>query len=271
MNLLKLFSIPLLFSGYLLCMQDYPGAGGAAEVNRFSYLPDDLLSVVLKNSNYKSMVADKRFNKIGSKDLSSKWGKLKDLPQDNIISNIINCLNLPEKADCPRYSDFEKVYKNLCELRCGVTSSFYGDLDSYDEYSRYLKVEDMADIDALLVLEKEVADSALKNSIIHTNAHRSTVLSVAVSKGFLKLVELLLDKGVDVSTGSGHDWFTMPLLWAVDCGNLEMVKLLVERGADVNDFNDSDCFGGGVSAYDIAVQSEDDELAEYLLANGAEE
>ncbi len=276
MNKIKLFIVPLLFMGHLLCMQDYAGAGGSAAVNKFADLPNEIVASIFdSNFNLAVMAVDKRFNCLGDQVLKERWSKLKGLSDDNLIPNIISCMNLPEKVDSPRYSDFEKIYKCLWEMSRGLVSSLVEDLDPavVDHYYQdYLdsKIEDMTDIDSLLDFEKEVIDQASQNSTqITTVMAPSSVLSVAVRSGFLKVVNVLLDKGADVNAFDGVPWFTMPLLWAAMSGDLEMVELLVERGADVEACNECDWFSGGLSAYDIAEMNNHLEVMEYLVSQGA--
>ncbi|XP_063052798.1 ankyrin repeat, SAM and basic leucine zipper domain-containing protein 1 [Engraulis encrasicolus] len=54
----------------------------------------------------------------------------------------------------------------------------------------------------------------------------------AINTGDIKVVEQLLDNGVEVDTRLGFDW--TPLMYAVHAGNYDMAQLLLDRGASAN-------------------------------------
>ncbi len=64
------------------------------------------------------------------------------------------------------------------------------------------------------------------------NCSGSTALLFAVSGGHNDIVELLLQKGVDVDVR--NDIQATPLIIAASLGETSLVKLLLERGADIN-------------------------------------
>ncbi len=75
-----------------------------------------------------------------------------------------------------------------------------------------------------------ISDGANVNAI-HINY--GPLLTIAVSKNYVKIVELLIKKGANV-----HIWNDDGLITAVKCGNLDMVRLLVENGADIHVMDD---------------------------------
>ena len=70
----------------------------------------------------------------------------------------------------------------------------------------------------------------------------------AATKGFTKIVELLLQYGADVNVKSLQGM--TPLMFAAKNGDIEMVKLLLENEADVNVVN-----AFGETAKDVAKKS----------------
>lgn len=92
-----------------------------------------------------------------------------------------------------------------------------------------------------------------------------TALAQAVADGQLEVAEFLIEKGANPNIGR-------PLIAAInqeDCP-FEMVKLLVENGVDVNHvflwFDDPEM---PFNALSHAIASGNDEIVEYLKANGA--
>lgn len=75
-----------------------------------------------------------------------------------------------------------------------------------------------------------------KNSaklLIEHGGDLATGLYTAAGKGWLDIVQLLLDKGANANPEDA-----LPLTWAARGGHLEVVKLLVQHGANVNGAND---------------------------------
>lgn len=91
-----------------------------------------------------------------------------------------------------------------------------------------------------------------------------TPLYNAVLKENKDMVKYLLEKGADVnSDGNGIEGET-PAFAVVKLDNLEILKVLVGAGADLDTQTEQ-----GELAYDIAVDLNNQEMIDYLLANGA--
>ena len=87
-------------------------------------------------------------------------------------------------------------------------------------------------------------------------------LYAAAKIGDINLVQMHLDRGVDVNmVGSVYSPLT-PLAHAANNGHLEVVKLLVEKGADVN-------VESGFSPLHNAVREDHPEMVKFLLSHGA--
>jgi ankyrin repeat protein len=91
-----------------------------------------------------------------------------------------------------------------------------------------------------------------------------TALHRAASRGHLKAVALLLDRGAKVDAVDGEG--VTPLILASYRGQTEVVKLLLERGAAVNATEK----GNGLGSLSHAVGRGDKELVSVLLAHGAD-
>jgi uncharacterized protein len=91
-----------------------------------------------------------------------------------------------------------------------------------------------------------------------------TALHRAASRGHLKAVALLLDRGAKVDSVDGEG--VTPLILASYRGQTEVVKLLLERGAAVNAREKRN----GLSSLSHAVGRGDKELVSVLLAHGAD-
>ena len=90
-----------------------------------------------------------------------------------------------------------------------------------------------------------------------------TALHRAASRGHLRAVALLLDRGAKVDATDGED--VTPLILASYRGQTDVVKLLLERGAAVNAREKLN----GLSSLSHAVGRGDKELVSVLLAHGA--
>lgn len=88
----------------------------------------------------------------------------------------------------------------------------------------------------------------------------ASVLTIAISAGDRRTIDLLIEKGARVDVQQG----TSPLAAAAYGGDLETVKLLVERGADL-DYRSG--FAG--TALNFALFAGHQHVARYLLERGA--
>ena len=91
-----------------------------------------------------------------------------------------------------------------------------------------------------------------------------TALHRAASRGHLRAVALLLDRGAKVDATDGED--VTPLILASYRGQTDVVKLLLERGAAVNAREKRN----GLSSLSHAVGRGEKELVSALLAHGAD-
>ncbi|RYO58326.1 hypothetical protein AA0116_g7349 [Alternaria tenuissima] len=90
-----------------------------------------------------------------------------------------------------------------------------------------------------------------------------TALSLAAEGSHKETVALLLDKGADVNAPSGHRGNAITV--ASSRGNKEMVEFLLEKGADVNATP-----VGGDSALQLASATGHKEIVEHLIGRGAD-
>ncbi len=88
----------------------------------------------------------------------------------------------------------------------------------------------------------------------------------AAERGHRAVIELLLQRGVDVASADEMDSATA-LHWAAESGHLDIVKMLVDLGADVNNRDDDHNAGPLGWAVLSDVQTE---VAEFLISKGAE-
>ena len=102
---------------------------------------------------------------------------------------------------------------------------------------------------------------------------RGDALQRAAYCGDISIVKLLLDHGADINQPTGL--FGGALQGAVLGRHLEIIKMLLEKGADINlrkldtGFSTSSIKSGATSL-EAAVNLNDTEMVQYLLANGAE-
>ncbi|MBE0646234.1 MAG: ankyrin repeat domain-containing protein [Bacteroidales bacterium] len=98
--------------------------------------------------------------------------------------------------------------------------------------------------------------------------------------------KMMVDKGADVnasSTMTNSNWTYYPLCLATEIGDLSLVKLLVEKGADLNSKVRSGTItlfssyasvmgegGNDYTAIIIAIMKDQDEIANYLIEEGAD-
>jgi len=89
-------------------------------------------------------------------------------------------------------------------------------------------------------------------------------IHVAINKGNLSMVSMLIDKGSDINIKESIDGNT-PLHIAVERGNLHMADFLIRRGANVNIKNDS-----SYTPLYIAVKLGQEKIVRSLLAKSAD-
>ncbi|UPK41806.1 ankyrin repeat domain-containing protein [Paenibacillus pabuli] len=105
----------------------------------------------------------------------------------------------------------------------------------------------------------------LKDLGLDIRKYGGKTLRHAVSNHDLKMVQYLLDEGVDIDYNAPdmvYPYKATPLTVAARNNNMKMVHYLVERGADVT-IQEKD----GERAYTIAVSQKNAEMAEYLKAH----
>ncbi|XP_073429453.1 ankyrin repeat, SAM and basic leucine zipper domain-containing protein 1 isoform X1 [Dendrobates tinctorius] len=80
-------------------------------------------------------------------------------------------------------------------------------------------------------LDDHVELSETLNTTLVTNSNEDS-LKRALTTGNVKLVESLLDSGINVDCSFRYGW--TPLMYAATAGNLAMVRLLLDKGANAN-------------------------------------
>ena len=91
-----------------------------------------------------------------------------------------------------------------------------------------------------------------------------TVLHYAAEAGHTDVAELLIDNGAEIDATNAANAYT-PLTWATRKGYKAMTELLISRGASVNAVDAS-----GYTPLHAAVMSEDFDIVQLLIANGAD-
>ena len=127
------------------------------------------------------------------------------------------------------------------------------------------------------IIKQLIDAGADPNAIENSKGH--TALMMAVAEKHLNVAALLLENHAIVSARSVNN-FT-PLLFAAQQGSIELGKLLLENGADVNEAAPDGISGNtnarnalipetSASALLVAIDSDHEELANFLLENGAD-
>ncbi|CAL1283118.1 unnamed protein product [Larinioides sclopetarius] len=115
----------------------------------------------------------------------------------------------------------------------------------------------------LNAVEKKGDSESLRKYIDEKNLSGNTALHLAVIKGHLDIVEVLLNKGADVK--STFDNSSHPLHLAAVSGNVDIVKCLLKHGAAVNCVNNF-----GETPLHKAAAFNASEVIDFLLKNGAD-
>ncbi|KAG5273820.1 hypothetical protein AALO_G00155910 [Alosa alosa] len=79
---------------------------------------------------------------------------------------------------------------------------------------------------------KQSSNEGAETDGLKPSGDKVSTLKRAINTGDTKVVEQLLDNGVEVDTRLGFEW--TPLMCAVHAGNYDMAKLLLDRGASAN-------------------------------------
>ena len=103
-----------------------------------------------------------------------------------------------------------------------------------------------------LISELEMSESAnalmiLRNHEVDVQLDNYKALRLSAEKGYIKIVGLLIEKGVDV-----HVLDDYALRVAASRGHLDLIKLLIEKGADVN-ARDGEAVGWAGTTNNISV------------------
>ncbi|MFL2856649.1 MAG: ankyrin repeat domain-containing protein [Pseudohongiellaceae bacterium] len=125
----------------------------------------------------------------------------------------------------------------------------------------------------------ELLLSAGANPNATENNKRHTALMMAVAERHLDAARLLIDRGALVSARSQNNY--TPLLFAAQQGNIGLGKLLLNKGADANESAPDGISGNtnarwalipetNASALMVAIDSGHEEMAIFLLENGAD-
>lgn len=136
------------------------------------------------------------------------------------------------------------------------------------DYLNWAVFFEKMDIIKYLVEEKELRiDKVSMNTwvLMMEKPEEGTPLYNAVLKENVEIVKYLIAQGADIDYDSNGLYEDNIVLAAVKKENFEILKILVESGADLDTQNPD-----GVIAYEYALEHlENEEMAEYLKANGA--
>ena len=109
----------------------------------------------------------------------------------------------------------------------------------------------------------------LRHIIHKNNIRKETPFLLAVKKGRLDIVEVLLDEGADINIGKVDGSKTeTPLFWAVKKGRLDIVEFLLEKGADINKGEVTP--KGKVTPLCLAVKNGHLDIVKFLLGKEAD-
>jgi len=91
----------------------------------------------------------------------------------------------------------------------------------------------------------------------------SEALSMASMKGYIDIVNLLIENGVNVNAKGNNGWTA--LMHASSGGYLAIVEILIKNGADVNAKNIN-----GSTALMVASMKGNEDIIDMLIKNGAD-
>lgn len=135
------------------------------------------------------------------------------------------------------------------------------------DYLNWAVYFERMDIIKYLVEDKKLRiDKVCMNTwVLMDKPEDGTPLYNAVLKENVEIVKYLIEKGADIDYDSNGPYEDNIVLAAVKRENFEILKILVEAGADLDTQNPE-----GIISYEYALEHlENEEMAEYLKANGA--
>ena len=99
------------------------------------------------------------------------------------------------------------------------------------EYNKNIHIVDFVCKNQLEMAKFLLKKGSYSGGLDYKDKNGRTALSWAAEKGNLGLVQLLIDKGADISSRDKNK--DTILMWAVRGNNPEIVKLLIEKNVDV--------------------------------------
>ncbi len=308
MRTLKSLSLLLLSSPLLFCMdmsmdvqmKKTAGASGAGTasgssdsdrlsgskrkqsdrlaISNLDGLPNDLLENIFKRVSSVSLVSptSKNFNSVNNSILKPLWDKLKLLPVNNFIPNIIVSMNLPEGTE-PVYIHFQQIYRTLLGLAGkDIPSTKPAGIDvTNPDFLLALDLEAMSKYPnnlSLMLASAKYGITDIVNRLLTTGVDinatgrdRKTALILAAQNGRTKTVEFLLTQPIKIDAVDNDEYSA--LVHACRGGYVEMSNALLTAGADINANVDGRCF---VTALIVAAESGHIKILNALLDAGAD-
>ncbi len=136
--------------------------------------------------------------------------------------------------------------------------------NNLDEIKRILKDNTCDNLDSLLFMAVKASKYRIVNYLILSGANHNAYvnnlspLMIAVSRGDIKMVKVLLASGADVN-GKGNFILGFPITIAINEGYFDILKLLIEKGADIHK-----SYGFKLSAIEEASQSNNINIVDYF-------